>query len=152
MSGTDFGSQAGPFISPAYYREVYKPLHAKMNSWVHEHTEWKTFFHTCGSIVEFLPDFKEAGVDILNPVQISAVNMEPQGLKDKWGKDFVFWGGAVNAQRTLPFGTPEQVHAEARRNIGIFGKGGGFVFNNVHNIQALVPTQNIVALFEAVRG
>jgi hypothetical protein len=152
MSGTDFGSQAGPFISPAYYREVYKPLHAKMNSWVHEHTEWKTFFHTCGSIVEFLPDFKEAGVDILNPVQISAVNMEPQGLKDKWGKDFVFWGGAVNAQRTLPFGTPEQVHAEARRNIGIFGKGGGFVFNNVHNIQALVPTENIVALFEAVRG
>jgi uroporphyrinogen-III decarboxylase len=152
MSGTDFGSQAGPFISPSYYREVYKPLHAKMNGWVHEHTAWKTFFHTCGSIVEFLPDFREAGVDILNPVQVSAAHMEPQGLKAAWGKDFVFWGGAVNAQHTLPFGTPEDVRREARRNIEIFGKNGGFVFNNVHNIQALVPTENIVALFEAVRG
>ncbi|HEY9595735.1 MAG TPA: uroporphyrinogen decarboxylase family protein [Spirochaetia bacterium] len=152
MSGTDFGSQGGPFIAPAAYREMFKPLHAKMNGWVHEHTEWKTFFHTCGSIVEFLQDFKEAGIDILNPVQVSANGMEPQGLKDKWGKDFVFWGGALDAQHTLPFGTPEQVREEALRNIGIFGRGGGFVFNNVHNIQSLVPTENIVAMLRAVEG
>jgi hypothetical protein len=152
MSGTDFGSQAGPFISPQAYRDMFKPLHRKMNDWVHANTRWKTFFHTCGSIVEFLPDFKEAGVDILNPVQVSAAGMDPAGLKAKWGKDFVFWGGAVNPQGTFAFGTPDEVRAEAARNIGIFSRGGGFVCNNVHNIQATVPTENIVALFEAVRG
>jgi hypothetical protein len=152
MSGTDFGSQGGPFISPLAYREMFKPLHKKMNDWVHKNTKWKTFFHTCGAITEFLPDFKEAGIDILNPVQTSAAGMEPESLKKKWGKDFVFWGGAINAQKTLPFGTPEDVRAETERNMRIFGQGGGFVFNNVHNIQATVPTQNIVALFETLKA
>ncbi len=152
MSGTDFGSQGGPFIAPQAYREMFKPLHKKMNDWVHKNTKWKTFFHTCGSIVEYLQDFKEAGVDILNPVQISAAGMDPQTLKKKWGKDFVFWGGAINPQKTLPFGTPEEVRAEAERNIRIFGKGGGFVFNNVHNIQATVPTENMVAFFDTLKA
>ncbi len=152
MSGTDFGSQAGPFIAPQAYREMFMPLHRKMNDWVHGNTKWKTFFHTCGAISEFLPDFKEAGIDILNPVQVSAAGMEPDQLKKKWGRDFVFWGGAVNPQRTLAFGTPEEVRAEAERNARIFSQGGGFVFNNVHNIQATVPTENIVALFDALRG
>jgi len=147
MSGTDFGSQNGPFISPGAYREIFMPLHRQMNDWVHANTRWKTFFHTCGSIVAYLDDFAEAGIDILNPVQISAAGMAPEFLKEKYGKRFVFWGGAVDAQHTLAFGTPEQVREETARNIGAFGKGGGFVFNNVHNIQATVPTENMMALF-----
>ncbi len=150
MSGTDFGSQKGPFISPASYREVFKPLHKKMNDWVHAHTRWKTFYHTCGSIVAFLDDFAEAGIDILNPVQVSAAGMSPETLKEQYGDRFTFWGGAVDAQHTLAFGTAEAVREEASRNVSIFNKGGGFVFNNVHNIQATVPTENIRALFEAV--
>jgi hypothetical protein len=152
ISGTDFGSQNGPFIAPQTYREIFKPLHKTVNDWVHAHTPWKTFYHTCGSIVPFLDDFAEAGVDILNPVQISAAGMAPELLKDRYGKKFTFWGGAVDAQHTLAFGTPGEVGEEARRNVRVFGKGGGFVFNNVHNIQATVPTENIVALFEAARG
>jgi hypothetical protein len=151
MSGTDFGSQNGPFISPAAYREMFKPLHKAMNDWVHHNTEWKTFYHTCGSVVAYLDDFAEAGIDILNPVQISAAGMAPEGLKEKYGNRFVFWGGAVDAQHTLAFGTAEQVSAEARRNIGTFGREGGFVFNNVHNIQATVPTENILALLRSVK-
>ncbi|MFW6180482.1 MAG: uroporphyrinogen decarboxylase family protein [Spirochaetota bacterium] len=151
MSGTDFGAQGGPFISPALYRELYKPLHLQMNRWVHEHTGWKTFFHTCGSVTAFLEDFRQAEVDILNPVQVSAEGMDPAGLKKRWGEAFVFWGGAVNPQGTLAFGTPEQVREEAARNIRVFGRGGGYVCNNVHNIQATVPTGNLLALFEAYR-
>jgi len=150
MSGTDFGSQNGPFISPAVYREVWKPLHKRMNDWVHEHTTWKTFYHTCGSIVLFLDDFYEAGVDILNPVQVSAGGMEPEYLKKNYGDRFVFWGGAVNPQGTLAFGSPEEVREQTRRNVGIFSKGGGYIFNNVHNIQSTVPVENVIAMFEAV--
>ena len=151
MSGTDFGSQNGPFLSPAAYREIFKPLHKTMNDWVHAHTSWKTFYHTCGSIVAFLDDFAEAGIDILNPVQISAAGMAPDFLKGSYGETFVFWGGAIDAQHTLAFGSPQQVREEAERNLTVLGKGGGFIFNNVHNIQATVPTENMVALFETVR-
>ena len=151
MSGTDFGSQNGPFISPAAYREMFMPLHRKMNDWVHSNTRWKTFYHTCGSIVAYLDDFAEAGIDILNPVQISAAGMSPEYLKEKYGKTFVFWGGAVDAQHTLAFGKPEQVKEETARNIATFAKGGGFVFNNVHNIQATVPTENMLALFQTLK-
>jgi hypothetical protein len=152
MGGTDFGSQNGPFISPAAYRELYKPLHKTMNDWVHAYTGWKTFYHTCGSIVAFLDDFAEAGMDILNPVQVSAAGMDPALLKERWGERFTFWGGAVDAQHTLPFGTPAEVRAEAGRNIATFGTGGGFVFNNVHNIQATVPVENIMAMLGAAGG
>jgi Uroporphyrinogen decarboxylase (URO-D) len=152
MSGTDFGSQGGPFISPIAYREMFKPLHKEMNDWVHSHTNWKTFYHTCGSIVAFLDDFAEAGIDILNPVQISAAGMSPEFLKGTYGKKFVFWGGAIDAQHTLQFGTAAAVREEALRNGAVFGRGGGFVFNNVHNIQATVPTENIVALLQAVEN
>ena len=151
MSGTDFGSQNGPFISPDAYREMYKPLHSRMNGWVHDHTEWKTFFHTCGSLVGLLEDFHEAGIDILNPVQTSAANMEPEALKKEYGDKFVFWGGGIDAQHTLPFGTPEQVREEVARAIRALGRGGGFVFNNVHNIQAGVPIENLMAFFDAYR-
>jgi hypothetical protein len=151
INGNDFGAQNGPFISPGMYRELYKPFHKVMNDWVHANTSWKTFFHSCGSNVAFLDDFREAGVDILNPVQISAAGMEPQYLKNHHGDDFVFWGGAVDAQHTLPFGTAEQVGREVRENVRTFMPGGGYVFNNVHNIQAGVPVDNILAMFRAVQ-
>jgi len=151
MSGTDFGSQNGPFISPDAYREMYKPLHAEMNGWVHANTPWKTFFHTCGSLIGLLDDLHEAGVDILNPVQISAAHMDPESLKAGYGDKFVFWGGGIDVQHTLPFGTPEQVREEVARIIRVFGRGGGYVFNNVHNIQAGVPLENLLAMFETFR-
>ena len=151
MSGTDFGSQQGPFISPAAYRELFKPFHKVMNDWVHENTPWKTFFHTCGSIAAFMDDFVDAGVDILNPVQISASGMEPEVLKEKYGDRFVFWGGGVDSQGVLSFGTPEEVREQVEYNIKTFGKGGGYVFNNVHNIQATVPVENLVVFFETLK-
>jgi hypothetical protein len=151
MSGTDFGAQNGPFISPDIYREVFKPLHKEMNDWVHKNTNWKTFLHSCGSDVAFLDDFISAGVDILNPVQISAAGMDPVFLKNSYGDKLVFWGGGVDTQNTLPFGTPEDVKKEVENNMTIFGKDGGFVFNTVHNIQATVPIDNLIAMFETVR-
>ncbi len=151
MSGTDFGSQNGPFIAPAAYRELFKPLHKTMNDWVHENTGWKTFYHTCGSIAAFFDDFYEAGVDILNPVQVSAAGMDPEILKKEYGDKFVFWGGGVDSQGVLTFGSPEDVSDQVERNIRIFSEGGGFVFNNVHNIQATVPVKNLVALFETLK-
>ncbi len=151
MSGTDFGSQNGPFISLNAYRELFKPLHSAMNEWVHTHTPWKTFYHTCGSIVKFLDDFHEAGIDILNPVQISAKGMDPEWLKTNYGDKFVFWGGGINPQQTLPFGTPEQVKTEVARNIDTFKPQGGFMFNNVHNIQSNIPIENLLAMFDTLK-
>ena len=150
MSGTDFGSQKGPFISPDLYRELFKPWHKAMNDWVHQHTRWRTFYHSCGSVVAFLDDFVEAGFDILNPVQLSAEGMDPRFLKENYGQKLVFWGGGVDTQHTLPFGTPEEVRREVKRNLEIFGKDGGYVFNTVHNIQANVPVENLLAMFETV--
>jgi len=149
ISGTDFGSQKGPFISPRLYRQMFKPFHKAINDWVHANTNWKTFYHTCGSMIELYDDLVEAGVDIVNPVQISAQGMNPQGLKDRWGDQLVFWGAGVDTQYVLPFGSPEEIEAQVRENIEILGEGGGFVFNAVHNIQATVPTESLVALFEA---
>lgn len=150
VSGTDFGSQLGPFIAPELYRKLFKPFHRRVNDWIHRHTAWKTFIHTCGSVYELLPDLSEAGFDILNPVQISAASMDPKTLEEEFGDRFVFWGGGVNTQRTLPFGTPEEVKEEVRRLVEIFRKGGGFVFATVHNIQAQIPVENLLALFETV--
>ena len=151
ITGTDFGTQNGPFISPKAYRELYQPFHRRVNDWVHEHTPWKTFIHSCGSVVVLLPDIVEAGFDVLNPVQCSAAGMDPQTLKDRFGEKISFWGGGVGTQKTLPFGTPDEVRREVRQRIEIFGRGGGFVFNTVHNVQARTPAENLVALYEAVR-
>lgn len=149
VSGTDFGSQDGLLISREAYREFYKPYHTAFNEWVHKNTTWKTFYHTCGSVVEIMEDLIESGVDIINPVQVSARGMDPTQLKARYGKRIVFWGGSVNPQKTLPFGTPEEVAAEARRNVAVFAQGGGYVFAGIHNIQANTPASNIVAMFEA---
>jgi len=151
LTGTDFGTQNGPFISPQSYRDLYKPFHKLLNDYVHKHSNWKTFMHSCGSIKELIPDFIEAGFDILNPVQCSAVNMDPAQLKKEYGRDLVFWGGGVDTQKTLPFGTPEEVYNEVRERIDIFNEEGGFVFDTIHNIQAKTPIENVLALFKAIR-
>ncbi len=151
VTGTDFGTQGGPFISPKAYRDLYKPFHKAVNDWIHTNTPWKSFIHSCGSVVAFIPDFIEAGFDILNPVQTTAAGMEAQGLKDRFGDRLTFWGGSIDTQNTLPFGSPEQVRAEVKERIEIFGRGGGFIFNTVHNVQARVPAENLLALYQAVR-
>lgn len=151
VTGTDFGTQKGPFISPHSYRKLFKPFHQQLNNWIHRNTKWKSFIHSCGSVFALLPDFVDAGFDILNPVQCSAADMEPARLKERFGDRLTFWGGGVDTQRTLPFGTPEEVRAEVRERIRTFGAGGGFVFNTTHNVQARVPKENLVALYEAVR-
>lgn len=155
VTGTDFGTQNGPFISGQSYRELYQPFHGRVNAWVHEHTPWKTFIHSCGSVVDLLPDFIEAGFDVLNPVQCSAARMEPATLKERFGDRICFWGRGVDTQRTLPFGTPEEIRDEVARRVEIFAAGGSFVFNTVHNVQARTPRENLVTLYESfaeVRG
>lgn len=151
VSATDFGMQTGPFISPKNYRALYKPFHKRLNDWIHQHTSWKTFTHSCGSVWAFLDDFVEAGFDILNPVQCSAKDMDPTALKQKYGDRITFWGGGIDTQFALPFGTPEQVRVQVHERIQTFAPGGGFVFNSIHNVQALVPTENLVAMYDAVR-
>ena len=151
VTGTDFGTQRAPFISPDFYRKLYQPFHRRVNDWVHGHTPWKTFIHTCGSVILLLPDIIEAGFDILNPVQCSAAGMDPQTLKDQFGDKLVFWGGGVDTQKTLPFGTPDEIRDEVRQRMEIFGAGGGFVFNTVHNVQARTPAENLMALYDTVR-
>jgi hypothetical protein len=151
VTGTDFGMQTGPFIAPMSYRRLFKPFHVKMNDWIHTRTTWKSFIHSCGSVWALLPDFVDAGFDILNPVQCSAANMDPRRLKQTVGDRLTFWGGGVDTQRTLPFGTPDEVRAEVRERIRIFGRGGGYVFNTTHNVQARVPKENLLSLYEAVR-
>ncbi len=149
-TGTDFGTQNGPFISPKSYRELYKPFHIQVNKWIHEHTPWKIMIHSCGSIWKLLDDMVDAGFDILNPVQTGAADMNPVGLKWKYGDRITFWGGGIDTQKTLPFGTPDDVRQEVCQRMNIFGRGGGFVFNTIHNVQAGVPIKNLVALYEAV--
>lgn len=150
ITGTDFGCQNGPFISPGNYRRLFKPFHRAVNDWIHRHTTWKTFIHSCGSVRAFLDDFCDAGFDILNPVQCSAAGMEPKALKAQVGNRITFWGGGVDTQRVLPFGTPAEVRRQVRERIRIFAPGGGFVFNAIHNIQAGTPTANVLALYKAV--
>jgi hypothetical protein len=151
ISGTDFGAQSGPFISPRAYRDLFKPFHRAVNDWVHAHTTWRSFIHSCGSVRVLLPEFIEAGFDIENPVQCSAAGMDPRELKREFGESLVFWGGGIDTQRTLPFGTPDEIRAEVRERIRIFAPGGGFVFNSIHNVQAGIPVENLLALYEAVR-
>ncbi|MGD0091784.1 MAG: uroporphyrinogen decarboxylase family protein [Planctomycetota bacterium] len=151
VCGTDFGTQCSSFCSVATYRELYLPYYKQVNGWIHRHTEWKTFKHSCGAVAKFIPGFIEAGFDILNPVQCSAAGMDPARLKQEYGRDIVFWGGGVDTQQTLPFGTPEQVRRQVLERCEIFSKDGGFIFNAVHNIQVKTPVQNIVAIFDAVR-
>ena len=115
-----------------------------------ENTTWKIFIHSCGAVLDLIPDFIEAGFDILNPVQCSATSMDPKQLKKEFGRDLVFRGGGADTQKTLPFGTPDEVYKEVRNRIEIFNQDGGFVFNTIHNVQANTPVQNMLALLRAL--
>ena len=149
MIGDDLAGQTGPLFSPRIYREIVKPRQKRLVQYIKSRTRAKLWYHSCGSIVTYLPDLLDNGIDILNPVQISAKDMDPAQLKARFGPQVVFWGGGVDSQHVLPGGTPEQVRTSVRRNVEAFKPGGGYVFNNVHNIQADVPPENILAMFDA---
>lgn len=149
MIGDDLAGQSGPLFSPALYRKIVKPRQKALVSHLRTLTRAKIWYHTCGDCWEYIPDLIDNGIDILNPVQVGLKNMEPDALKSRFGGDLVFWGGGIDAQHVLPFARPEEVRRSARRNLQAFMPGGGYVFNNVHNIQKGVPPENIVALFDA---
>jgi hypothetical protein len=151
LCGTDFGTQNSLFFSLAVFDDLFAPFYAKLTSWIHANTRWKVFKHSCGAIEPLIGRFIELGMDLLNPVQTTAAGMEACKLKSIYGNRLVFWGGGVDTQKTLPFGTPEQVRREVLENCAIFSENGGFVFSSVHNIQAKTPIENVVAMFEAVR-
>jgi uroporphyrinogen-III decarboxylase len=150
MCGTDFGTQDSQFCGVDTLEEMYIPYYKKLNSWIHENTNWKTFKHSCGAIEPFLNSFIDAGFDIINPVQINAKGMDPQHLKDTYGDRITFWGGGVDTQKVLSFGTPGDVKKQVWQQCEILSKNGGFVFNTVHNTQANVPNENIVAMIDTL--
>lgn len=151
ICGTDFGTQDSQFCSTDAFSELYAPYYRKVNDWIHTHTGWKTFKHSCGAVEPFMPHFINAGFDIINPVQCSAAGMDPKKLKDNYGDRLTFWGGGVDTQKTLPFDTPDDVHREVAERLEIFSENGGFVFDAIHNVQAATPVENLAALFETVR-
>jgi hypothetical protein len=150
ICGSDFGTQLGQMCSEQTFRELYMPYYKKMNNWVHQNTTWKTMKHSCGAIEPLMPCLIESGFDIINPVQCTAKGMDPVHLKKTYGKDIVFWGGGVDTQTVLPFGTPEEVRKQVLERCEIFSKDGGFVFSAIHCIQANTPIENIVAMVNAV--
>ena len=149
MIGDDLAGQQGPLFGPSLYRRLVKPRQKRLVQYIRSRTEAKIWYHTCGSCVQYIPDLLDNGIDVLNPVQISADNMSPADLKARFGDRLAFWGGSIDAQHVLPSGSPEEIRQEVRRNLEIWKPDGGYVFNNVHNIQAGVPPENIVALYEA---
>lgn len=151
MFADDMGSENAAFFSPEIYKKYFKKRHKKMWDLIHSKSKCKIFLHSCGSIYELIPDMLDAGLDILNPVQTSARNMEPQRLKNEFGKDLIFWGGCCDTREVLVKGSPEDVKADVKKRVKILGKNGGLIFNQVHNILADVPPENIIALFEAAR-
>ncbi|MCL5986815.1 MAG: uroporphyrinogen-III decarboxylase [Actinobacteria bacterium] len=146
----DLGMQNGSLISLDLYRKLIKPGHKKIFDFIKRKSHAKIFYHCCGAISEFIPDFIDLGIDILNPVQVSALGMDTRWLKKEFGSQLIFWGGGCDTQRVLPFGTPEEVRTEVKSRIGDLAPGGGFVFCQVHNIQDNVPAQNIAAMYETV--
>ncbi len=150
VCGTDFGSQDSQFCSPETFDGLWAPYYRRFNEWIHANTTWKVFKHSCGSMVPLLPNLIAAGFDIFNPVQINSRGMDPDMLKERFGDKLVFWGGGVDTQQVLPFGTPEQVARHVEQQVRIFNPGGGFVFNSVHNIQANVPVENVVAMIDTL--
>jgi hypothetical protein len=149
--GTDFGTQNSTFCSPETYDRMWLPYYKKVNNWIHQNTNWKTFKHSCGAVEPLMSHFIESGFDIINPVQINATGMDPGKLKEKYGDKLVFWGGGVDTQGTFAFGTPGQVKEQVKSQCGILNNNGGFVFNTVHNIQANVPFENVVAMLDALK-
>jgi hypothetical protein len=151
LCGADFGTQTSSFCSVKTFDNLWKPHYADLCNWIHKNTNWKIFKHSCGASEKFFESMIDAGIDIINPVQCSAKGMEPRFLKDKYKGRLVFWGGGVDTQQTLPFGTPAEVRTQVLERCEIFSDGGGFVFDAIHNVQAGTPTQNIVAMIDAVK-
>ena len=148
--GDDLGMDTGMFMSREKYQQLFKPYHTKLNEYVHTHSKMKTFLHSCGSIYPIMGDLIEAGYDVINPVQTTAYQMDPATLKREFGKDITFWGGGCNTRTILNRSTPQEVYDYTRRMIDIFAPGGGFVFNQEHNIMPDVPAVNILAMYRAV--
>lgn len=148
MIGDDLAGQNGPLFNPAIYRRIVKPRHKRLVQYIRSRTQAKIWYHTCGSCTAFIPEIIDNGADILNPVQVSARDMDPADLKRRFGGQIAFWGGGVDAQHVLPRGTPQEVSENVRRNLRAFMPGGGYVFNNVHNIQGEVPPENILAMYD----
>lgn len=151
ICGTDFGTQNSTFCSAETYERLWLPFYKKVNDWIHINTNWKTFKHSCGAVEPFIDLFIRSGFDIINPVQINAAGMEPKKLKKKYGNDIVFWGGGVDTQGIFAFGTPEEVKEQVKTQCEILNSNGGFVFNTIHNIQANVPFENVVAMLEVLQ-
>lgn len=151
LCGTDLGTQNSQFCSASEFMELYGPYYKKMTGWIHRNTGWKVFKHSCGAVEPLLNAFIEVGIDILNPVQINANGMDPQHLKKVYGEQLVFWGGGIDTQKILPFGTPEEVKKQVIENCSHFAGNGGFVFNSVHNIQAGTPVKNLEAMLEGLK-
>jgi len=148
MIGDDLAGQDGPLFNPEIYRRLVKPRHRRLVRYIRSRTNAKIWYHTCGSCAALIPDLIENGIDILNPVQTSARRMDPVELKRRFGRDLAFWGGGCDSQRVLPRGTPADVVASVRANLSAFMPGGGYVFNGIHNIQADVPPENVVAMYD----
>lgn len=148
--GDDLGMDSGMFMSREKYQKLFKPYHTQLNEYVHNHSKMKTFLHSCGSLYPIIPDLIEAGYDVLNPVQTTAYQMDPNILKREFGKDITFWGGGCNTRTVLNHASPKEVYDYSRRMIDIFNHDGGFVFNTEHNIMPDVPAENIVAMYQAV--
>jgi len=149
FGGDDLGSNRAGWMSPDIFKDLFKPKYKKMWDFVHDNSDCKVFLHSCGSIYEYIPHLIDVGVDILNPVQTSARNMEPEKLKKEFGKDLTFWGGGCDTGDILPNKTPKEIKEHVKKRIEIFSKNGGFVFNQVHNILADVPPENVIAMLEA---
>ncbi len=148
--GDDLGTDTGPFMSPATYRQLFKPRHTLLCDYVHRHSSMKTFLHSCGSIHALLPDLIAAGFEVINPVQTACRDMDPARLKREFGREITFWGGGADTRHLLNHGTPADVRRDVLERLAIFAPGGGFVFNTIHNILPDVPPQNVVAMFEAI--
>jgi uroporphyrinogen decarboxylase len=151
VEADDMAGQNDMLISPRTYRKIVKPRHKKLFDFIKSRSRAKIFFHSCGSVRKVIPDFIEAGIDILNPVQVSAAGMDSAELKREYGKEITFWGGAIDTQNVLGIGSVQQVKDEVRRRIDDFAPGGGFVFAAVHNIQGNVPPENVVAMWDTLR-
>jgi len=150
ICGTDFGTQDSQFCSSDTFLSLYAPYYRQINNWIHQNTSWKTFKHSCGAVEPFLKHFISAGFDIINPVQTNAAGMDPKLLKEKYGNDLVFWGGGVDTQKVLPFGTEKEVEAHVLNHCEVLSKDGGYVFNTIHNLQANVPLNNIISMLRAL--
>ena len=148
--GDDLGMTSGPFMEVETYRQLFKPRHKILNEYVKTHSKMHTFIHSCGSISLLMPDLIDAGVEIFNPVQTNSYRMEPEFLKKEFGDACTFWGGGVETVGTLNIGSPAQVREQVLQRLEIMSKGGGFVFNTVHNILPDVPPENVIAMYNAI--